>query len=160
MRQALAPKALAPTPPKRKARGFTLIELMITVAVVGVLAAIAYPSYTEYIRRGKIVEATGDLSTLRVRLEQYYQDNRDYGSTAATCGNAMAMPTTPSFMFTCAWGAGGTSQSFLATATGKATAGMSGFVFTVNESNLQRTTQFDGSAVAANCWMKRGSDAC
>ena len=49
-----------------------MIELMITVVVIGILAAVAYPSYTDYIRRGKISQATSELSAMRVRLEQYY----------------------------------------------------------------------------------------
>jgi type IV pilus assembly protein PilE len=141
-------------------RGFTLIELMITVAVVGILAATAYPSYAEYLRRGKISEATAELSTLRVRLEQFYQDNRNYGSTATTCGGGMSMPTARSFTITCTWGASGTSQSFLATATGTDAGGMTGYVFTVNDANQQRTTSFAGSTVAAACWMKKSGDTC
>lgn len=138
--------------------GFTLIELMITVAVIGVLAAIGYPSYTEFVRRGKIVEGLGELSVLRVRLEQYYQDNRNYGSTATACG--VAMPSKPTFTFTCNWGTGATSQSFLATATGLASGGMNGFTFTVNESNTQATSEFEGSAVTATCWMKKRGETC
>src|SRR5688572_11704387 len=96
--------------PFSRFQGFTLMEVMITVAIVGFLASLAYPSYTQYVRRGKIVEALGELTTLRVKLEQYYQDNRNYGSSASACG--VAMPSQPSFTFTCAWGAGATSQSF------------------------------------------------
>lgn len=138
--------------------GFTLIELMITVAVIGVLAAIGYPSYTEFVHRGKIVEGLGELSALRVRLEQYYQDNRNYGSTAAACG--VVMPSKPTFAFTCTWGASATSQSFVATATGLASGGMSGFTFTVNEVNAQATSNFAGSAVTATCWMKKRGETC
>jgi len=143
-----------------KSRGFTLIELMITVAVIGILSAVAYPSYTSYISRGKIAEATGALGTLRVGLEQYYQDNRNYGSTATACGGGMVMPITPSFTVTCSWDAGGTSQSFLATASGTAAGGMAGYVFRVNDANAQSTTQFAGAAVAAACWMKKSGDTC
>lgn len=140
------------------ARGFTLIELLIAVAVVGVLAAIAYPSYTEYTRRGKIVEALGQMSTLRVRLEQYYQDNRHYGSTAAQCG--VAMPSNPYFTFSCTWGPGGTSQSYVLTATGSGSGGMEGYVYTLNEANAQATTQFAGSPVTAACWLKKQGETC
>lgn len=139
-------------------RGFTLIELMIAVAVVGLLAALSYPSYTQYIRRGKIADALGELSTLRVRLEQYYQDNRNYGSTASTCG--VALPARPPFTFSCAWGPGATAQSFLLMATGQASAGMDGYVYTVDESNAQRTTQFDGAAVTFGCWVKKRGETC
>jgi type IV pilus assembly protein PilE len=142
----------------RKERGFTLIELMIAVAIVGLLATIAYPAYTQYVRRGKIVEALGELATLRVRLEQHYQDNRHYGSSASACG--VSMPTQPSFTFSCTWGSSTTSQTFVATATGKASAGMDGYVFTVDDSNTQRTTQFEGAAVSATCWLKKQGESC
>jgi type IV pilus assembly protein PilE len=139
--------------------GFTLIELMIAVAIVGILAAVAYPSYREHVVRSRLAEATGTLSTTRVRLEQYYQDNRNYGSTASACG--VVMPSADFFTYSCNWGAGGTSQSFLITATGNAGAGMSGYTFTVDNNNLQRTTAFVGAAsLPANCWLKRSGDSC
>lgn len=137
-------------------RGFTLIELMIAVAIVGILAAIAYPSYADHVRRGKIAAALGEMSAARVRLEQYYQDHRHYGSSATGCG--VALPSAPGFAFSCAWGPGGTSQSFVLTATGQE--GMAGYVYTVNEADQQATTRFEGQAVNAACWIKRRGDAC
>jgi type IV pilus assembly protein PilE len=140
-------------------RGFTLIELMITVAIVAIIASVAYPQYTDYVRRSHLVEATGLLSTTRVRLEQYYQDNRNYGSSATTCG--VAVPTGDYFTFSCTWGSGGTSQSFLLTADGKASAGMAGYTYTVDHNNLQRTTAFVGaSGLPLNCWLRRKGDTC
>jgi type IV pilus assembly protein PilE len=62
---------LAAKPRRLASRGFTLIELMITVAVVAILTAIAFPSYTEYVRRGRIAEAVSALATTRVRLERF-----------------------------------------------------------------------------------------
>ncbi len=58
--------------------GFTLIEMMITVAIVAILASVALPSYSEYVLRSKTEEATSGLAELRVRMEQYFQDNRKY----------------------------------------------------------------------------------
>lgn len=137
--------------------GFTLIELMITVAIIAIIAAVGYPQYTDYVQRSRLAEATGTLATTRVRLEQYYQDNRNYGSTASACG--VAMPSGDYFTFSCNWGAGGSSQSFLLSATGSGN--MAGYTFTVDHTNAQRTTAFVGaSSLPANCWLRRKGDTC
>jgi type IV pilus assembly protein PilE len=68
-------------------RGFTLIELMITVAIVGILAAIAYPSYTNYVLRGYRSEGLAMLSDAAARMERFYAQNNTYaGATLATLG--------------------------------------------------------------------------
>ena len=64
----------------KTANGFTLIEFLIVVALVGFLLTIALPSYQDYVRRGKIGEATSELAAFRARQEQYFQDNRTYVS--------------------------------------------------------------------------------
>lgn len=136
--------------------GFTLIELMVAVAIVSILAAVAYPQYTAYVTRSRLAEATGTLSVTRVRMEQYFQDNRNYGGTG--CG--VTMPTGDYFTYTCAWGSTSNNQSYVLTASGKASAGMDGYSYTVNQDNLQRTTAFTGATVPANCWLRRAGDTC
>ena len=64
-------------------RGFTLIELMITVAIVGILAAVAFPAYTEYIKRGDRASARAALLEAQQFMERYYAANSRYTTDAA-----------------------------------------------------------------------------
>lgn len=69
--------------PFRRNAGFTLIELMITVAVVAILAAIAYPSYQESVAKGRRAQAKTALSQAQQWLERHYSENYRYDQTAA-----------------------------------------------------------------------------
>ncbi len=71
-----------------RSRGFTLIEMMIVVAVIAILAAIALPAYTSYVTRSKLTDAFSKLSSMSLAMQQYYQDNRTYLAArggATTC---------------------------------------------------------------------------
>jgi type IV pilus assembly protein PilE len=62
----------------KSSKGMTLIELMIVVAIVGILSAIAYPSYTEYVLRGRRAEARTALMDLMQQQERYFTQNNTY----------------------------------------------------------------------------------
>lgn len=156
--------------PAHRRLGFTLIEVLMAIVIVGILASVAFPSYVDYVRRGKITEATSALATMRVQMEQYFQDNRTYADVAgvpAPCTATSSVAPPPNaryFTFTCAR----TANTFTITATGVAAEGMGGFVYTVNELNAQAST-INGAAAAAgfvtnaNCWVVRkgnGAKAC
>ena len=142
----------------RKQKGFTLIEMMIVVGIIGILAAIAIPQYTDYVMRSRIPDATSGLAAKRVRLEQYFQDNRTYAG-APDCNNDTA--TSPFFDFVC----DGTedADSFSLTASGKGQ--MAGFAFTINQSGARSSTvtaalEAKGWASNAGCWISRKGGSC
>lgn len=58
---------------RRKAQGFTLIELMVVVAIIGILSSIALPAYQDYAKRAKISEALAALSQCRTEISHYFQ---------------------------------------------------------------------------------------
>lgn len=141
-------------------KGFTLIELMVVVVVIAILAAIALPGYRDYVQRGKLVEAFNGLSEFRVRMEQFYQDNRKYdGAGLGGCG--AAAPTSRYFTFTCL-PAAAPAQTYVATANGVAGEGMGGFQFTVNEANARQTVAVGSGWLGAGstCWVRRKEGTC
>ena len=160
-------------------KGFTLIELMVTVTVIAILAAIALPSYNDYVTRSKFAEATGNLADLRVKMEQAYADNRRYSSTAG--GGVCGIPGGPAgntptaadqryFTYRCVPGtlaAGVGNQSFTLFADGVAAQGLGGLHFTVDQANTKGTTVDGGSDMAKKgyttnpaCWVRKKPSDC
>jgi type IV pilus assembly protein PilE len=138
--------------------GFTLIEVLTVVAVIGILVAIAVPNYQDYLLRTKLVDAGSSLAQLRVRLEQYYQDNRSYAA-GDVCGVPVADSNGKYFTFTCATRDEG--QEFTVTATGTAAGGTSEFAYTVDQSNNRETTALpDGWASDTGCWIIAKGQKC
>ena len=145
---------------RRASYGFTLIEVMITVAIIGILAAIALPAYSDYILRGKLVDAPNNLSSIRASMEQYYQDNRTYLSLAPAVSpcTAASLPTLKDFTLTCPVL---TATTYTITATGKAASQTTGFIYSVTQANVQTSTVGAtwGGTVAA-CWIMKKGAAC
>ena len=143
----------------RSATGFTLIEVMITVAIVAILAAVAIPSYTDYITRSKIQEATSALLAQRTKMEQFFQDQRTY--FGACLPNTVAPLPAGLKYFTISCPTRNDTQ-YLIQATGIAGTDMAQFSFTIDQANNRVTANVPPgwTTPATNCWVMRKNGTC
>lgn len=97
--------------------GFTLIELMITVAVIGILAAVAYPSYTQYIARANRSAAQSFMYAVANKQEQYMLDARSYAASLSALQLTVPADVAGKYTVTLAADMTTTPPSYLVTAT-------------------------------------------
>jgi type IV pilus assembly protein PilE len=139
----------------KKQKGFTLVELMVALVIVGILSAFALPAYRDYVMAGKVIEATAGLSSARIKMEQWAQDNPLLGYTgaAAVCPSAGKY-----FTFACATPS---ATTYTLTATG--TGDMAGFTYTVTQANVMATPSVkagSGWNTSATCWVTKRNSSC
>ena len=142
---------------RSNSRGFSLIELMIVVVIVGILAAVAIPAYSDYVRRGTVTDMVSAMSDAKLRVEQRYADNRIYSGALCGSGSTDVIITTgTNYVIKCR-SSDAANQTYTITGTGSGT--IAGFVYTVNEAGTKASTVgavWDGAAVTGRWIMKRG----
>jgi type IV pilus assembly protein PilE len=149
---------MAQTPLRRRARGFTLIELMVTVAIAAILASVAIPMYRDYVTRSRIIDATSKLSDFRVRMEQYFMDNRTYVN-GGKCGVADPKDIgDAAFTIACT---DASATAYTATAKGKDSKGMKGFEYQIVASGAKKTNSVPtGWTSKDDCWVTKKDGSC
>lgn len=129
--------------------GFSLIEVMIVVAIMGILASIAMPAYQDYIRSGNAAEAPANLANCRVQAEQFFQDNFTYVGFVCAPSDARFFDYSIDNQ---------SATTYTLRATGRAGQNMGNFSFSVNQDNA-KTSTFDGTT-GATCWLTSPSGTC
>lgn len=135
---------------RRSHSGFTLIEVMIVVAIVGILAAVAYPNYTEHVQRGRRTEGKAALLKTQGALERYFTVNNTYTTDLGEVrANAFSGDNAASSAYTIAVapGAAGIAASYVITATPTAGDALCG---RLTLDNLNTRGQERGTQAA--CW--------
>lgn len=134
----------------RAARGFTLIEMMVTVALVGMLTAVALPSYRDYVTRGRLTEAFTALAGVQPAAEQFWSNGRSYVGFDRMPANSN------NFTYTLS---GASQSAFIVTATGAGP--MTGFTYTINQSGTRTTSAAPaGWGTNTTCWVDHKGGAC
>jgi type IV pilus assembly protein PilE len=133
---------------RRRETGFTLIELMITIAIVAILSAVAIPSYSNYVQRGRLTEAFTMLSAMQPKAEEQWSNNRTYAG--------LQLPTnTVNFSYT----ADLKDSSYTITASGINK--MADFEFTIDQNGNRATTRVPtGWTASTSCWIDRKGGQC
>jgi len=140
--------------------GFTLLELMIVVAVIGILASIAYPMYSDYVTRGQITDGITKLGNFRTQMEKFYMDNRTYqGAGPGGCGLVNPpLQADDYFQITCN-ALPGPPETYVVTGTG-VKGGVASFVYTVDQANAKSSTGTAGKYTNTKCWALRKDGTC
>ncbi|WP_323164781.1 type IV pilin protein [Pseudomonas atacamensis] len=130
---------------RRTSRGFTLIEIMIVIAIIGIILTISIPSYNEYVKKGRRAEVVSLLSEQAQTLERFYTRNNVYtGVTGLSAGNDF-YTITPTL----------TDQTFLLTAvrkTGSAMATDKCGDFTLTNTGVRSMNNAITGVTAKDCW--------
>lgn len=143
---------------KHSTSGFTLIEVMIVVAIIAIISTFAVPGYQEYMMRSRLQDAISQMAGKQVQLEQWFQDRRTYNGSPA-CANDTS---NRNFDFSCnGTETAGGGLTFTLTATGKGS--VASFSFTVNQANVRSTVSVPTEwqlPTPNNCWVVRKGGHC
>ncbi|WP_028117971.1 type IV pilin protein [Ferrimonas senticii] len=127
-----------------KGKGFTLIEVMITVVVIAIISAIAYPSYQQYVGRGYRGEAHAQLNRVANLQEQFFLDNRSFTSDLTDLGLATSPYVTDSARYQITAVVSGSSYTLTAAAQGSQA--------TIDSDCSALVLTMEGTKTPTECW--------
>ena len=141
---------------QRGARGFTLVEVMITIAIVGILTTVALPAYQDYVTRGRLTEAFSALGAAQPNAEQFWSNYRTFALPPAPDSARFTPNDSANFTYQLS---NASASAFLITASGAGPA--SGFVYTIDQNGNRATTAAPpGWGTSNTCWVDRKGGRC
>jgi type IV pilus assembly protein PilE len=140
---------------KRQGSGFSLIELLVVVAIIGILTAIAVPAYGNYVTRSRLVEAFSGLSMAQTSAEDFWSNGHTYVGLDTVTPSRLP-PDSPNFRFS--W-ADLTDSSYTVKATGQGA--LAAFVYTIDQNGTRVTLNAPSDYGTSNsCWIDRKGGQC
>jgi len=133
--------------------GFTLVELMVVVVIIGLLAFVALPSYTRYMQTGYAQEAPGNLQAMKTQAEQEFANNPATGYANYAC--TPALPASK-FTYSCPVQ---TATSLTIQAVGNAGTSIAGWTYTINQDGVRGSSAI-GTASSTTCWITKADGTC
>ncbi|MYN04901.1 prepilin-type N-terminal cleavage/methylation domain-containing protein [Pseudoduganella sp. DS3] len=138
---------------KRQQAGYTLMEVMVAVTIVGIITAVGLPIYSGYVKRGRLTEAFTGLGAGQTSAEQYWANNRTY---AGFEGAASFPKNGKNFDFALS---NASPSGYTLSATGKGM--VQGFTYTIDQNGNRKTTAVPaGYTTNDSCWVDREGGRC
>lgn len=138
---------------KRQQSGYTLMEIMVTVGIIGIITAVAVPAYSGYVKRGRLTEAFTGLGAGQTAAEQFWANNRSYENFK----DSKSFPQNgKNFDFSLT---DATASTYTLKATGKGM--VEGFTYTIDQNGARKTTAAPAGFTTSNdCWVDREGGKC
>lgn len=140
--------------------GFTLIELIIVMAVIGILAGIALPAYQDYTKQGRVTEAATTLISLATQLEGRYLETRSYTDESNIC--SLGFNNTEHFSFSCSIPNEGSQQYLLSATSTQLFSQTKTLILGLNEQGIKTSILLSGSTILGEyeCWLRSINGEC